>query len=253
LSAEATLASDPDVRQAHRIELARLAADRLHRPVDAIPLWKQVLEGDATHKEAIDSLEKLAEREKDWPTLAEVIERRVEAAADEKERVRLLTKLAALHGEQVGDGAKAADAWKRVLRIDPKNGRALRTLRESYVQAADWGALEALYGETSDWDGLAEVLGNAADKAEDPAQKAALSFRAAEVYEQRIGEPQRAFRAYERVLSAEPTNERAARALLPIYRKDEKWSRLPALYDVLLRHTADAGKLALLEAARAVA
>lgn len=253
LSAEATLASDPDVRQAHRIELARLAADRLHRPVDAIPLWKQVLEGDATHKEAIDSLEKLAEREKDWPTLAEVIERRVEAAADEKERVRLLTKLAALHGEQVGDGAKAADAWKRVLRIDPKNGRALRTLRESYVQAGDWGALEALYGETSDWDGLAEVLGNAADKAEDPAQKAALSFRAAEVYEQRIGEPQRAFRAYERVLSAEPTNERAARALLPIYRKDEKWSRLPALYDVLLRHTADASKLALLEAARAVA
>jgi tetratricopeptide (TPR) repeat protein len=254
LSAEAALASDPDVRQAHRIELARLAADRLHRPVDAIPLWKQVLEADAANKEAIDSLEKLAEREKDWVTLAEVIERRVGAADDDKERTRLLTKLAALYGEQVGDGASAAEAWKRVLRIDPKNGRALRTLRESYVQAQDWDALEALYGETSDWDGLAEVLGNAADKAEDPEQKAALSFRAAEVYEARIGEPQRAFRAYERVLAAIPTNERAARALLPIYEKDEKWSRLPALYDVLLPHTPDqAGKLALLGAAREIA
>ncbi|MBX7194581.1 MAG: hypothetical protein K1X94_21170, partial [Sandaracinaceae bacterium] len=254
LSAEAALASDPDVRQAHRIELARLAADRLHRPVDAIPLWKQVLEADAANKEAIDSLEKLSEREKDWTTLAEVIERRVSAADDDKERVRLLTKLAALYGEQVGDGAKAAEAWKRVLRIDAKNGRALRTLRESYVQAGDWDALEQLYGETNDWDGLAEVLGNAAEKAEDPEQKAALSFRAAEVYEAKIGEPQRAFRSYERVLAALPTNERAARALLPIYEKDEKWSRLPALYDVLLGHTTEpTSKLALLESARTIA
>ncbi|MBN8610184.1 MAG: hypothetical protein J0L92_06355, partial [Deltaproteobacteria bacterium] len=254
LSAEAALASDPDVRQAHRVELARLAADRLHRPTDAIPLWKQVLETEPSNKEAIDSLEKLSEREKDWATLGEVIERRVAAADDDKERTRLLTKLATLYGEQVADGAKAAEAWKRVLRIDPKNGRALRTLRESYVQASDWDSLEQLYGETSDWDGLAEVLGNAADKAEDPEQKASLSFRAAEVYEQKIGEPQRAFRAYERVLAALPTNERAARALLPIYEKDEKWSRLPALYDVLLGHTPDKnGKLAILTSAREIA
>jgi tetratricopeptide (TPR) repeat protein len=254
LSAEAALASDPDVRQAHRIELARLAADRLHRPVDAIPLWKQVLEHDAAHREAIDSLEKLSEREKDWSTLAEVIERRVTEAPDDKERARLLTKLAALYGEQVGDGAKAADAWKRVLRIDPKNGRAMRTLRESYVQAEDWDALERLYGETNDWEGLAEVLGNAAERAEAADQKAALSFRAAEVYETRIGEPQRAFRSYERVLSARPDDERAARALLPIYQRDEKWSRLPALYDVLLGHTPErADKLALLDAAREIA
>lgn len=254
LSAEAALASDPEVRQAHRIELARLAADRLHRPVDAIPLWKQVLEHDAGNREATDSLEKLAEREKDWATLAEVVERRVAEAPDDKERARLLTKLATLYGEQIGDGAKAADAWKRVLRIDPKNGRAMRTLRESYVQAGDWDALERLYGETNDWEGLAEVLGNAAERAESADLKAALSFRAAEVYENEIGEPQRAFRSYERVLAVRPDDERAARALLPIYQREEKWSRLPTLYDVLIGHTSDAtAKLALLDQAREVA
>ena len=254
MSAEASLVSDPDVRQAHRIELARLAADRLHRPTDAIPLWKQVLDTDAENKEALDSLEKLAEREKDWTTLAEVIERRVSATLDEKEQIRLLSKLAGLYGEQLNDGALAASGWKRVLKIDPKNGKALRTLRESYVQAGDWTALEELYGETNDWEGLAEVLGNAAERATEVDQKVDLSFRAAGVYENRIREPQRAFRAYERVLSVRANDERAAKALVPIYTKDEKWSRLPALYDVLVGHSTETStKLSMLATAREIA
>ncbi len=249
LSAEAALASDPDVRQAHRVELARLAAERLHRPAEAIALYRQVLEADTANAEALDALEKLSEREKDWATLAEVTERRIERAVDDREKARFLAKLAALYGEQLDDGARAREAWRRILELDPKNGRALRTLRESYVQAGDWDALERLYGETNDWDGLAEVLGNAAERASDAAQKAELSFRAAEVYETKIGEPQRAFRAYERVLAADPTNARAARALLPLYERDEKWSRLPALYDVLIDHATDAGERRELAAA----
>ncbi|MDQ3032095.1 MAG: hypothetical protein M3Y87_06740, partial [Myxococcota bacterium] len=232
--AEAELASDPDARHAMRIELARVAGERLHRHADAITLWKEVLAHDAAHTEALDSLEKLAEREKDWVTLGDVLERRVEAEREERERIKLLTKLGVLYGEQVKEPQKAARAWKRVLALDPKNGRALRTLRESFVAASDWEGLEALYAEQNDWDGLAEVLGNAADRAGDPAQKIELSLRAAEVYETKIGEPHRAFRSYERVLAADPRNERAARKLIALYEKDEKWSRLPGLYEIVL-------------------
>ncbi|WP_053234138.1 tetratricopeptide repeat protein [Sandaracinus amylolyticus] len=238
--AEAELASDPDARHAMRIELARVAGERLHRHADAISLWKEVLGHEPSHAEALDALEKLAEREKDWSTLGEVLERRVRAlenngaAPDDKERIKLLTKLGILYGEQAKDPAKAASAWKRVLAADPKNGRALRTLRESFVAAGDWEGLEALYAEQNDWDGLAEVLGNAADRSDSAEQKIALSFRAAAVYEERIEEPHRAFRSYERVLAADPVNERAARKLIALYEKDEKWSRLPALYEVVL-------------------
>lgn len=237
--AEAELASDPDARHAMRIELARVAGERLHRHADAIALWKEVLAHDPGHAEALDALEKLAEREKDWATLSDVLERRARAERDEREQVKLLTKLGVLYGEQLKDFAGAASAWKRVLAIDPKNGRALRTLRESFVGNSDWAGLEALYSEQADWDGLAEVLGNAADRASDPAQKIELSFRAAAVYEERIGEPHRAFRSYERVLAADPANEAAARKLIALYEKDEKWSRLPALYEVVLAATPE--------------
>jgi tetratricopeptide (TPR) repeat protein len=239
--AEAELASDPETRQAMRIELARIAGERLHRHADAIALWKEVLAHDPGHGEALDALEKLSEREKDWATLAEVLERRVAAQRDEKERVKLLTKLGVLYGEQLKDAQSAASAWKRVLALDPRNGRALRTLRESFVAARDWEGLEALYAEQNDWEGLAEVLGNCADRETDPEQKIALSLRAAAVYEEKIGEPHRAFRSYERVLSVDARHEHAARRLIALYEKEEKWARLPALYDVVLASLAARG------------
>lgn len=262
LRAESELASDPDVRQAHRIELARIAGDRLHRASDAIAMWKEVLAnaGPSGSDEALDSLEKLADREKDWVTVADVVERRLaDPKADDKERIKLLTKLGTLYGEQMGDGSKAAGAWKRILAIEPKNGRALRTLRESFVAASDWEGLEQLYGEANDWDGLAEVFGNAAEKAENPTARVDLSFRAAAVYETKLNQPHRAFRNYERALATDPKNDRAARALLPIYEREEKWGRVPALSEVILANLAGGGdatraeRLAILERLRKLA
>jgi tetratricopeptide (TPR) repeat protein len=234
LRRETDLASDPSVRHQNLIELAKLATERLHSNAEAIALWRQVLEGDPSTPGALDALEKLAEREKDWPTLAEVLERRVAQATDPQERIKLLQKLGPIYADHLVDLEKSAGAWRRVLEIDPKNGRALRTLREQFLAAGDVDALERLYAATGDWEGLVEVLGSAADKVQDPSTRVALSLRAAEIYETRIGEPARAFRSYERVLAADPKNERAARALIAIYEKEQKWSRLPALLEVVL-------------------
>jgi tetratricopeptide (TPR) repeat protein len=231
---EADLASDPSVRLYNLVELAKLAGERLHKNADALQLWREVLDADANAPGALDALEKLAEREKDFPTLADALERRIAATGDVQERIKLLQKVGSLYSEQMSDDTKSADAWKRVLALEPKNGRAMRTLREAYLAAGDYQSLEALYGDVGDWEGLVEVLGTAADKLQDPALRVKLSFHATDIYAQKIGEPQRAFRAYERVLTADPKNERAARALLAIYEADQKWPRLPALLEIVL-------------------
>jgi len=254
---ESVLLSDPDARTSLKVELAKLAGERLHRHDEAIGLWREVLVDAPETPGALDALEKLAEREKDWATLADALERRAEATGDERTRIRILQKLGAVYGDQLDDPGRAASAWKRVLELDPKNGRAMRTLRESFVAAGDWEGLEALYGDAGDWEGLVDVLGSAAEKTSDPALKVALSFRAAEVYEDRIGEPHRAFRNYERVLSVDPKNARAARALIPIYERDEKWSRLLGLHEVLLEELGEGGstgeRIAILEELRTLA
>src|SRR5690606_29209097 len=254
LTKEAQLASDPSARLEHKLELAKLAGERLHRHADAIALWKEVLAEDPESEEAVSALEKLSEREKDWPTLADVLERRVREADEPKTKIKILQKLGVIYGEHMQEVVRAASAWKRILDLDPKNGRALRTLRETFLASQDWQGLEALYAEAGDWEGLVDVLGNAAERATDERVKIDLSFRAAEIYEQKLEQPHRAFRSYERVLSVSPNDERAARALIPLYERDEKWNRLPALYEVLFEHAASAEeKLEILAKLRALA
>ena len=80
LAREAELASDPDARLAKKIEMAGLRTERLHQNAIAIGLWKEILDEAPETTQALDMLENLAEREKDWETLAGVLQSRAEVA-----------------------------------------------------------------------------------------------------------------------------------------------------------------------------
>jgi tetratricopeptide (TPR) repeat protein len=228
-------------------EMAKLAAERLDRGAAAIALQKQILELDPNAAGVLDSLEKQAEREKDFATVAEVLERRIDAASDDAARLASLQKVGAVYAERLRDPAAAARTWRRVLALSPGHAKALRVLREAYFAGADWDGLEELYASQNDWEGLVDFLSSAADKAPEPAVKLELSFRAARLFETQLKAPERATRSYERVLSVSPTDARAAAALVPIYEKEEKWSRLPALYEVRFAGAeSDADKVAIL-------
>jgi tetratricopeptide (TPR) repeat protein len=218
------------------MEMARLAAERLDRGADATRLYKAVLEEDPAASPALDALEKQSERDRDWKTVTEVLERRAAIAADDASRLIVLQKLGAIYAERMQDHKGAMSAWHRVLDLSPGHAKALRVLRDSYLAVGDYDGLSALYAASSDWEGLVEVLSTAADKTTDADVKVALSYRAAEVYEARLHAPERAFRAYERILGIHANDVRATSALIPLYEKDEKWQRLPALYEVMLEN-----------------
>lgn len=216
------------------VELARLAAEKLSAPAEAISLWREALSLDPATPGALDALERLTERERDFVGLAEVLERRVEESDDAEQRLNTLMKLGAVYSDRLDDPKRSIDAWQRALHTRPGHPKAMRVLRDAYTAAAEWDELEALYASANDYEGLAEVLGAAADRSGDGETKIALSFRAAKIYVDQLAQPERAFRSYERVLSVDPRNLQATDALLPIYLKDEKWPRLSQLYEVLL-------------------
>ncbi len=247
LRKEKAVASDPGVRLANTIEMAKLAADRLQGYAEAIALWKEALELDPRAPGAAEALEKLAEGEKDFDTLVAVLETELAQAGNDETRIRVLQKLALLHGERLGQTEEATQCWRRILKLEPKHGRALRAVRDALLKAQDWDELTDLYASVRDFEGLVDVLSHEADEAMDSRSKIDLSFRAARVFEQDVGDPSRAARSYERVLSVDPSNAKAAAALAAIYEQDAKWTRLRAMLDVLLQAAADEGQqLALL-------
>jgi tetratricopeptide (TPR) repeat protein len=226
-------------RRALWAEMAKLASDRLDRGADATRLYKMILAEDPDDTAALDALEKQAERDKDYATVAEALERRVELADDPQARLVILQKLGTVYSDRLQDHAGALRVWRRVLDLSPGHAKALRILRESYLAMADYDGLTELYASMNDWEGLAEVLSSTADRVTDVAAKVDLSFRVAEIYEEKLDAPDRAFRSYERVLSVRPDDKRAAACLVPLYEREEKWARLPALYEVLLSHATD--------------
>ena len=247
LSQQAETMESGVARRETWMEMAKLAAERLDMGSQSVALYKRVLDEDPSAAGALDALEKQAERDKDFATVAEVLERRASTATDDASRLNVLQKLGSIYSDRLHDHAKSMSAWKRVLAIQPGHAKALRVLRDSHLATGDYEGLSQLYAQNEDWEGLVEVLSGAADKATDPAVKVDLSFRCATIYTESLKAPERAFRAYERVLSVRPDDARAARALVPLYEKDEKWGRLPALYEILLRHADDVDeKLALL-------
>ncbi|MGB5415866.1 MAG: hypothetical protein WBN01_14585, partial [Polyangiales bacterium] len=223
LGREADLAEDPAVRLDKKIEMAQLCTERLHQNATAITLWKEILGETPDPAEALDALEKLAEREKDWDTLAEVLQSRVEAAPSETEQVEQLHRLGVLYMERLDRSAEAVEVWVRLLELDPDNSRVRRMLIDAYLRLNDWESLEALYAEAGDWAGFAELLGHTAEQAEDPESIVRSSLRAAALYSERVGDIHRATRYYERALATDPENVEAAKGLLPIYEKDHKW------------------------------
>ena len=85
--------ADPAARLDKRIEMAELCTERLHQNATAITLWKEILAQAPENTAALDTLENLAEREKDWETLADVLQRRAEMAPSDAEQLEQLQRL----------------------------------------------------------------------------------------------------------------------------------------------------------------
>ena len=66
---------DPEARRLRRIEVARLASEKLKKPAISIELWSEVLAEKDDDEDALGELEKLYEREKAWAELGDVLER----------------------------------------------------------------------------------------------------------------------------------------------------------------------------------
>ncbi|MFH2009644.1 MAG: tetratricopeptide repeat protein [bacterium] len=235
-----------DQRRPQLLEMADLAQKRLGDPKAAIQAWNRLLETDAHDLEAIDSLINLYEREKRFLALAEMLQRRLEMSTD-AESLPLLERLGILWGERIGSTGRAIEIWNRVLELKPGHTKAMRVLRDLYATAADWVKLETLFAEQGNWPDFIETLHSAADRTDDPAAKVALYFKVADTWAERLDKPERAVKAFERVLAVEPGNLQAARALVPIYEEAQKWPRLLSTYEVLYEQAEeDAERLDLL-------
>src|SRR5690606_17781731 len=106
------------------VALARLASERIRRPQTPIALWERVLNFDDAHVEALEQLEQLYEREKNFKSLASILEKRAELDPDVTNQVALLEKLGMVVSVRLNDQERGAEVWKLILERDPEHRKA---------------------------------------------------------------------------------------------------------------------------------
>ena len=118
----------------------------------------------------------------------------------------MLLALADTYETQLGDAAQATYAYQRALDADERCLDAIN-------------ALERLYRRTQAWDRLVDVLAKKAMVVDDTDQAIKLRIQVGELWEDRLGDNDRAVAAYKEVLAVDPQNLAALKALDSLFQK----------------------------------
>ena len=220
-------------------EIAQLATERVKKPDVCIDLWAVVLENDTGDLDALNALSGLYERAREYEKLADVLEKLAENTYETKEKIELLNKLGQVAGDRLKDDARAVDAYRMLLTLEPDDRRAQEQLKKRYVTLGRWDDLEVFYAESGKWDEFIRVLESNESRATDNEQRIGMLVKIAELWMTQKGKPDRASRAYEKILSLDPNNVLAADRLIPIYGHANNPKGLTAAIEVKLAHVND--------------
>ncbi|HVZ35293.1 MAG TPA: tetratricopeptide repeat protein, partial [Polyangiaceae bacterium] len=233
----AQLPSEGERAQLYK-EIALLATERIKKPAICIALWEAVLDNDPQDPEALTELSKLYERDRNYDKLADVLTNLADRASGD-ERIQLLTKLGQVVGDRLKDEERAIAVYRALVELEPDNRRAQEQLKKRYLALGRWDDLDEFYAASGKWDEFIRVLESSEARAENTAERIVMLRKIAELWEQRRDKPDRAARAYEKILSIDANNREAAERLIPIYASSNNPKGLSNVLEVKLAYTDD--------------
>jgi tetratricopeptide (TPR) repeat protein len=207
-------------------QLGELEGATLMRTQMAIDAWRHVLDIDPTDFRALAALETLFTQEGRWEECVEVLERRAAALASPEDQVDVLMQVADIWSDKIGDGGAAAEVYERVLAVDPSNMTASIEL-------------EQLYRQRSNWMKLVELLLARTDFVSDTPERVKLFMSIAEIYEQQLGDRDRAFVILEAAFQEDYSHDRVAAELERLATVAGKWNELIGQYTQVVQGIED--------------
>ena len=215
----ASAVEDPSLRAAWTSVRARLTKSELGDAAQALALYRTALDADPQATTALSSLKRLSVSQKRWPELVDALRREHDLCQDPNARLAILATLAELQEKRLGDTEAAVATLEEAVALRPDQRSLLADLARLH-RAAGRHAIEA------------SALSRLVEQLEDRDEKASISHRIGRIYEQELGDSDRARPWYERTLEADPTHRAASLALVRLFeaRNDferviEVWSR----------------------------
>ncbi|MCA9669324.1 MAG: tetratricopeptide repeat protein [Myxococcales bacterium] len=187
---------------AYRLGAVRL--EHLDDAVGAVAALRHAVRLSPDHTPARQLLGRLYARLERWDDLVELLRSEMQIYSDPGRRAATLFRIGDLQENRAGDPERAIEAYEQALALIPGYRPAMRAISRVYRTLERHEDLIAIYESE-----LSQV--------ESREQKILLLRRIAELWERKLSVPAAALSAHERLLSIEPSNLPALRALRRIY------------------------------------
>ncbi|MFB6262603.1 MAG: tetratricopeptide repeat protein, partial [Bradymonadaceae bacterium] len=174
-----------------RLRLAKLLQHDLEALDEAVVVYRELLDTEPGHEEALSELEQIHRQREEWQDLYDVLQRRVDATMDPEIQAACYTEMARLAEERLDRPFDAVDLWNSVLDLEPDDRTALE-------------ALEDLYIDQERWEDLVEILDREVELADDPEERAELNRLLGTVWGEKLGNDGPALEAWREVLDVDP-------------------------------------------------
>lgn len=186
----AAVTKDPRSLVRLLVRRGELLAGPLDNPAAAIGIYEQVLQQDPANQAAPKALDALYDKAGRYGELAELLERQLGLARDEKEVTRLQRRLGLVRG-RLGSVDEAVRSFTEILKRNPNDVEALTALRKTYREAGRWEDLAATLKKLIPLQGDAEGVKS-------------IRFELAEIYLSNLKQREEAIESAKRVLDVEP-------------------------------------------------
>jgi tetratricopeptide (TPR) repeat protein len=140
---------DVDAELRFQVRLGDVYESRLGDRARAIDTYRSVLDRDASHRGALESLARLYASESRLADAAEVLDKLLSMSTG-KEAVELAIRLSETH-EKLGDPDSATLALERGLKEDPQHPELRTRVRKAYEAAEAWEKLGSLLAQDAEF------------------------------------------------------------------------------------------------------
>ncbi|MBX7114804.1 MAG: tetratricopeptide repeat protein [Myxococcaceae bacterium] len=202
------------------------AYERLERMEDALAALNAARRVSPAEPLILSELARIYESTARHEELADVLSTWVTYLNDESELVALNLRLAALYEEKLKRDNDAITRYHAILQKIPGHTTSLAALGKLYHRSENWLGLLSTYD--------AEIAAT-----DDPKQKAARLYKAAEVLEERLKEQEDAIARYNQCLQLSPGYLPAQKALTRLFEKQSRWGDLVQMHEQDLLQTTD--------------
>ncbi|HEX9101784.1 MAG TPA: tetratricopeptide repeat protein, partial [Polyangia bacterium] len=226
LVAEADLVDDPRTVRRLCERAGDLYWERLGDAENAISAYRRAALATPDEAAPLRKLAAVLESNARWRELIDVYTAELPLIKDPEERADLFHRIGEVHESHLGRTDDAVAAYRSALDAVPTHMPTLQ-------------ALGALYRAAERWSDLADMDLREAERIGDPERRAARYYKVAELVERRLGDQPHAISLYERCLDLVPGHRAAFAALDQLYRREERWRDIVAMYERQAQAVAD--------------